>query len=240
MKLTDAEVRELFQRQTARDAQSDCVEPELLVRAAEGTLPDAERERVAAHIAGCSDCAREFRMAGSLVPVQAEPRTAWFPVAASILLALSLSLLTWLFTLRQGDQATIDRLRGEVAALAGRPAPAPPPPTVIAEAPRPRIDIDGPIVDLDADVTRGGDDAGPAIDVPSSANAVTLILHLPRETSAPIDVEIGDRTERVAGGKPRGSVTVGVPRALLAEGTNAVRLRWNEKQTTYRFRIHLQ
>ncbi|HEX6046409.1 MAG TPA: zf-HC2 domain-containing protein [Pyrinomonadaceae bacterium] len=63
MRLNSEDLRELYQRETARSARGsdDCLTEEMLARAVAGELSQPERERVADHIAGCSDCAKEFR-----------------------------------------------------------------------------------------------------------------------------------------------------------------------------------
>ena len=63
MRLNSEDLRELYQRETARSARGsdDCLTEGMLARAVAGELSQPERERVADHIAGCSDCAKEFR-----------------------------------------------------------------------------------------------------------------------------------------------------------------------------------
>lgn len=63
MRLNSEELRELYQRGTARSVRGsdECLAEEMLARAAAGELNQSERERVADHLAGCSDCAKEYR-----------------------------------------------------------------------------------------------------------------------------------------------------------------------------------
>jgi len=70
MKLTDEEMKALYQAQTGRSARggADCPPEETLARAASGDLSPIERERVADHLMGCADCAQEYRLARSLKP----------------------------------------------------------------------------------------------------------------------------------------------------------------------------
>ena len=70
MKLTDEEMKALYQAQTVRSARggADCPPEETLARAAAGDLSSIERERVADHLMGCADCAQEYRLARSLKP----------------------------------------------------------------------------------------------------------------------------------------------------------------------------
>lgn len=260
MKLSDAEVRELFQRQTAREESraSECLGEDILIRAAARRLDDAERERVAAHIAHCSDCAREFRIVREMAPFESAARrelhhaspASWIAIAASVLLLLAVPALIWMSIARQRDAATIARLQREAAAVRNRPVIVPPTSTVdveelrttIAELSRPQTDV--PIVDLDADVVRGSSDVA-TVTIPRSAGVVTLILHLPDETSGPVDVEILGKdgsvaaTERVAARRGRGSIALTLHRKLLHVGTNAIRVRAQGRSSVFHFRVEL-
>jgi len=69
MKLNSEELRSLYQRETARSnrrSDSECLTEEVLARAVSGELDEAERERIADHLATCSDCAKEYRAAKSI------------------------------------------------------------------------------------------------------------------------------------------------------------------------------
>ena len=69
MRLNSEGLRELYQRETARSsrrAENDCLEEDLLARAAAGELSQSERERTADHLAMCSDCAKEYHAISSL------------------------------------------------------------------------------------------------------------------------------------------------------------------------------
>jgi hypothetical protein len=69
MKLNSEELRQLYQRETARSARrsaADCLTEETLARAAAGELNQAERKHSADHLATCSDCAKEYRAISSL------------------------------------------------------------------------------------------------------------------------------------------------------------------------------
>lgn len=67
MKLTEAELKELYRRRTARLVRgpAECLTEELLRRAAARVLTQDERERVIHHLRSCSDCAREYRIVHS-------------------------------------------------------------------------------------------------------------------------------------------------------------------------------
>ena len=69
MKLNSEELRSLYQRETARSnrrSDSECLTEAVLARAVAGELDQAERERIADHLATCSDCAKEFNAAKSI------------------------------------------------------------------------------------------------------------------------------------------------------------------------------
>jgi hypothetical protein len=69
MKLNSEELRSLYQRETARSnrrSDSECLREEVLARAVGGELDQTERERIADHLATCSDCAKEFSAAKSV------------------------------------------------------------------------------------------------------------------------------------------------------------------------------
>jgi len=77
MKLNDEELKSLWQQDTrqATGSRQDCLSFELLVRAGEGKLHQAEREPVAGHLAVCADCAEEYRIALSVNEWAAQPAT---------------------------------------------------------------------------------------------------------------------------------------------------------------------
>ena len=69
MRLNSEGLRELYQRETARSARpstSDCMTEDMLASAAAGELNQSERERIADHLATCSDCAKEYRAISSV------------------------------------------------------------------------------------------------------------------------------------------------------------------------------
>jgi len=70
MKLNSAELKSLYQEGTARSTRgdADCLTPEVVMRAAMGQLSEEERGGIVDHLAGCSDCAREFQFVSALKP----------------------------------------------------------------------------------------------------------------------------------------------------------------------------
>jgi len=68
MKLSQDELRDVIRSQTARNvtAPPECLSEEVLMRAAARELDAVEREQVASHLAGCTDCVRNYRIAHSV------------------------------------------------------------------------------------------------------------------------------------------------------------------------------
>lgn len=66
--LTKEELAKLHQEQTSRTLRgaAECPPSDLLARVAIDDVDDAERDRVAVHLASCSDCVEEYRMIASL------------------------------------------------------------------------------------------------------------------------------------------------------------------------------
>lgn len=70
MKLTEEQLKQIFQQQAARSTarQVDCFTEEQFARAASGSLASHERSAVARHLIACADCAEEYRIVRSLRP----------------------------------------------------------------------------------------------------------------------------------------------------------------------------
>lgn len=70
MKLTEAKLKELYQRQTARTQRrpAGCLTEEQFVRVAIGELSQQERLEAAQHLSTCSDCTEEYRLIQALKP----------------------------------------------------------------------------------------------------------------------------------------------------------------------------
>lgn len=69
MKLNSEELRSFYQRETARSnrrSDSECLTEDVLARAVAGESDQPERERIADHLASCSDCAKEYSAAKSI------------------------------------------------------------------------------------------------------------------------------------------------------------------------------
>jgi hypothetical protein len=71
MKLTEAQLKEILQKQTARATprQAKCLTEEQFVRAVTGEMGQQERAQMASHLVVCSDCAEEYRILRSLRPL---------------------------------------------------------------------------------------------------------------------------------------------------------------------------
>jgi hypothetical protein len=217
MRLTDADLRQLHAEMTAPADRSRCLPEDLLLRAGEGRLGGAEKEMVANHIAQCSACAREYRVAVSMRPLleKRDRRPFAFALAAAALLFVVLLPLLWLTWNRQRN-------------------PVVPPVTMAAEPVRPNLDA--PIVDLDTDVVRGPGTAVPTIIVPPGADVFTTILHLDEEVRGAVALSIegpvrwsGTWTAR----EPAAVVTMTLHRRQFPAGEYVVRAH----SGSFRFRV---
>lgn len=99
MKLTEEELKRIYQRGTARRSQHarECLSSETFERAMKGDMERAERARMASHLMTCSDCAREYRAVRSLRSVFEQPQSGGeaIPVAYSARLWERLSPSSW-------------------------------------------------------------------------------------------------------------------------------------------------
>lgn len=259
MKLTEQETAELFRAMTARRERgedgldrdlTDCLDEELLVRAGANELSAQERERVAAHIAGCSDCAREYRVARSMRPFGAAARAelgSRFPIWQSVAAAAAVAciVLTLLWRNDGGDlrrelavqQQELTRMRAALAAARVRPLPALHP---MAAPVTPQLGVT--IVDLDADGSRGATAAPSIIARPKGTGDIVLILHLPAEIRAPAQIEMSGANgamwqDTLSSGIEGGTVTLSLPRALAPPGNYTVRVRSGKSEATFPFRV---
>jgi hypothetical protein len=138
MRLTEEELKKLYQKQTARPAREreECLTEEELLRAAMGEMSPSERERFADHMISCSDCAQEYRLTQSLKPLaeqvtdgeakiskaEAEviairaflPVRALYAIAAS-LLVLCIGLGIWAQSLRREKSLALAGLNEQLA-----------------------------------------------------------------------------------------------------------------------------
>ncbi|HKQ75077.1 MAG TPA: hypothetical protein VJ810_15380 [Blastocatellia bacterium] len=74
MKLTEAQLKEIWQRQTAHAAphQPECLTEEQFEHALTGEMSAQQRAQMADHLAACSDCVEEYRTLRSLRPLAEE------------------------------------------------------------------------------------------------------------------------------------------------------------------------
>jgi len=246
MKLTEHDLRRLYQESTS---SADCPAEDLLLRAARGELNRREREEVAAHIAGCSACARFYQVAYAMRPLADEAdasgraRRPWLPLAAAAALLLMIPILIWSALRIQHDAATIASLRERVRAASRTPPPPvkreeKPATTTIAELTPPQIDT--PIVDLDPDPTRSTNDRGATpITLTPTSNVFTLILHLDDPIRGNVHVSIEDSLKnevwKGSWNAPAGttSITLTLHRERFPAGTYRVKV----KEQWYRFRV---
>src|SRR5438128_2071087 len=136
MKLTEKETAALYREATARHGRGpECLDDDLLLRASTNDLGARERERAAAHIAQCSDCAREYRVARAMRPFGDDARAVlgrhipqWWTAAAAAVVIITIAGYTW-----QTADALRDTRRslaveqGELASAAPPRPPAHPP-----------------------------------------------------------------------------------------------------------------
>lgn len=234
MKLTDQETAALFREATARDPRGgQCLDEQLLLRAAENDLAPAERERVAAHIAECSDCASEYRVARAMRPFGADARAAfgrrtawrWWAAAAA---AVVIALFAW-------QAATVRSLQSQLQIERARPHPQ-----LAAPSPIPQLAV--PIVDLEAEPIRGAAPPITSIDAPKGAGEIALVLHLPSRVPAPAAVTVLDERGAavwrgtVQQGLDAGAFTLTLPRALIPSGRYSV----DVAGTSFPFRVAWQ
>src|SRR5215475_1699696 len=71
MRLTEAQLKEIWRRQTSRGTprQAECPTEEQFVRAVTGEMDRQDRAVMASHLVACSDCAEEYRTLRSLRPL---------------------------------------------------------------------------------------------------------------------------------------------------------------------------
>ncbi|MEW6733434.1 MAG: hypothetical protein AB1489_19055 [Acidobacteriota bacterium] len=138
MRLTEEEMKQLYQQQTTRRAEQrqQCLSAEQLYRAASNQLSEAEREQVAEHMLECLECTQEYRLARTLKPwsetlVEASEEPSASIVAmparralvsvrvlygvAATLLIVSISLGVMLQWLRREHQQEVARYNAEIA-----------------------------------------------------------------------------------------------------------------------------
>ena len=250
MKVTENEAAELYRQMTARGRQrgAECLDDELLLRASSNDLRPRDRERVAAHIAGCSDCAREYRAARAMRPFHADARAAfglarrqWWAAAAAAAVTIAVVTYAWqtagtIGDLRQSVARQQQELMHARRALAVQRALIP------QSIPRePQIGV--PIVDIDPEPARGSAAPPTTVDVPKGTDLFTLVLHLPEAIHPPADIEIDDGKGPVWRGTigvatESGTITLVVPRGLVQAGQYIVRVRSGQRQMTFAFRVN--
>lgn len=79
--MDEAELRQLYRHGTSRDArtQSGCPGDDELLKVLTGAATRDERQALADHMARCSDCAEEYRIAAELKPWAASAATELMP-----------------------------------------------------------------------------------------------------------------------------------------------------------------
>jgi hypothetical protein len=122
MKLTEHQLKEIQQKSSQRQRNSDCPSADELFQLLSNSIDQKNRARIAAHLEGCSDCSEEFRMARKLsenlatsaAPIRFWQKPEWRSLlaAAAIVLALTAGIL---ITKRTSINTTPPVERGELS-----------------------------------------------------------------------------------------------------------------------------
>jgi hypothetical protein len=241
MKVTEEDLRRLYEESTVPSDAAACLDTDVLIRAANKSLGDSEREVVADHIARCSECARGYRIARSMRALTGSPSRPSRPVWAFAAGAVAAMLLLFVPAairfnrLREHDRTTIAALE---RTLAERKRP-----TVVApmadltDFTRPQLDT--PIIDLDSDVTRGTEKATSVV-VPASVDLFTAILHLDQPAQDVIDIVI-EGPARWSGSwravTPAATLPLTLHRKRFPSGAYVVHTQAGGHDAVYRFRV---
>ena len=191
MKMTEKEAAALYREATGRHERGpECLDDDLLLRASANDLGAGDRPRIAAHIAQCSDCAREYRVARAMRPFRDDARATlarrtspWWAAAAAAAVILAMAAYAWrtsmtLQSLERGlaaEQRELARSRSELARARLQLRPAVPP--------APQLGV--PIIDVDPEPTRGTAAAVASVDVPAGTDEFALVLHVPSAVRTP-------------------------------------------------------
>src|SRR5437867_435235 len=109
MKLTENDLQQIYQQMTARPASqpAECLDEEMLMRAASSDISEDERRRIAVHVKRCSDCAREYRIAREMRAFERIAKSelgssrSWLRTAVAAIIATIIPALAWLLVLQQ-------------------------------------------------------------------------------------------------------------------------------------------
>ena len=219
MKLNESDVQRLYQKMTARHGSMDCLGEEALMRVACGEADREERERVVAHVARCSDCAREYQVARGLMPLRKPKVEQTNPIVLPLAAALALAVagLGWMFALQQRNATT----------AAVQPAP------VVRKVVQPPVaQVGMPIVDVDADPTRGEASAAATVALPKGVDRYTLIVHVPFDGPGSVLVDNADPIDLNV---TAASFTLTLPRAVAGPGKHTLFVRSKGKQLNIPF-----
>jgi hypothetical protein len=242
MKVSDDDLRSALRAAApvARADRTGCPSSEALARAAEGG-PTGAAPAIVDHLAGCADCALEYRVASALKPWaegaaasldmrRRRSGTRVLPLALPASLAACLALVGWVVALHQREGRLEARL-AEARPLTIPAAPglaAAPAPSVAPAEPQPIPNV--PLVDLfPRGATRGSGTSAPVLDAGASSLVVLILNVREPQAGATYAIEIVDArgqrawsTENVrAGGDP---LTLAVPSRLLTDESYQVHL----------------
>jgi|GEM_PF-5212291 len=243
MMAEDGDLREVYQRATRRQDRDDCPSEEMLMTAARNAATAQQRDAVAEHVAQCSDCARDFRIARSLVPWaleaskredEQEHNLSPFAIAATVAIAVTIPLIVWLILARTGSSRAIDHLNMEIArrdqeiralrfnaiAMRGR----------IEQQTTP--EIGAPIIDVDRNNPK-------TIDLANGARSFTLMVHLPFARTR--SFELRDKDDRLLwranADVSADTIPITFPRALTPAGQYVLHAIADNDRADFRFTI---
>lgn len=252
MKATDGDLKDALRRQERRrgPGRVACPSPEALARAGEGAA-DRPPIEIADHLAHCTDCAFEYRLASALRPwaegaAETLPGPArrprgldrLLPAALAASVVLCLGLVGWVLSLQDysrqlqarltdADQALLSTRREASAPVLASVPPASSSVTAVT-LPQPHANV--PLVDLfPRDAARGASRAQSTVDVAESPYVVLILNVREPAAGATYAVEILDASGSAvwssdavrAGTEP---LTLGLPSTLLAGESYLVRL----------------
>ena len=234
--MSDRDLQQLYQEATAARDRDDCPAPETVAGAAERSLDPKAQDDVVSHMAGCADCAREYRIARSFRQTVEPPHTdrRWLLAAAAVIVLAATPLVIMNFRLRDH----LGRVQAQLAiAQAPRRAPAPRPEPLAPQ-------LGTPIADLDADSLRGEPGEAPVVTVSEGVSLLTLILHLPERranvpanTPSNLNVELLDSAGRSLwrgrSAENGSSITITLPGSIVPAGQYFLRVGG----AAFRFRV---
>src|SRR5689334_11239239 len=66
MRLSETELKEVYQKSTARSSRTECLTADEIARISTAEVDEEERQQMSRHLMTCSDCAEEYRLINPL------------------------------------------------------------------------------------------------------------------------------------------------------------------------------